>query len=684
VRQLRFKKSAWILIPAIILSFFSPPVNANNPCGSYANKTVTGQSGWGGWGTGPFTDDSIFGAVAVFMGLAQVGETVTLETYAVDNYPFYFGGSGNNVSMSEWSSEWCGFYVKLAGQPAPEYPPYLYATTTSTTTTTTQPPYFNPVTNLTVTSNADGSVDLDWDAPTSSNVDIYAYTVSFYDLDEIGGTTSGGWGVWTNQGTTYSLGEWMFSGSNPVTTGFGPVRFGIKAGSQSCFSNEGVGPCVYGPETIVDANVLDPTPSVTTTTTTSTTTTIVVSTTTTSSSTTSTTTSTTTIAPEPETTTTTVEDVVPPPVETLPTENTTVPIPELETVTTISPTTTNIIETIFEPVETPVIDTTPVEIPEDPTPTIEVPQEVQETIDTAVADIFDSPISDAKLGDAVDNLVADAGTPEELTAVVNSLLDQELTDSQFTTVIDSVFSEPLSDENFSAAVEAVFDDTSKLSADQFDAAVEAVFSEPLSDEQFSAAIEAIFDEPISDEKFASVIDSVLDEPLSNEQFEAVVGILESESVSEEQVSNAVDSILELGVTEDQATDLATSAKVLESIDADQATEIFQEIAVENLTPAEEAALVETLTDAPTEIKEAFEEEIDIFGEGLDDYVPTGSGIDVKARRALIAVTTALTTITTAPTPSGGSSAPSGGGAGGPSGDGGSDNGDRKRIRSRRK
>jgi hypothetical protein len=174
--------------------------------------------------------------------------------------------------------------------------------------------------------------------------------------------------------------------------------------------------------------------------------------------------------------------------------------------------------------------------------------------------------------------------------------------------------------------------------------------------------------------------------LSDEQFEAVVGILESDSVSEEQVSNAVDNVLELGVTEDQATDLATSAKVLESIDADQATEIFQEIAVENLTPAEEAALVETLTDAPTEIKEAFEGEIDIFGEGLDDYVPTGSEIDVEARRALIAVTAVATTLTGAPAPSSGGSGSSGGGpsgGGSPSGGEGSNN-DRKSGRSRRK
>ena len=144
--------------------------------------------------------------------------------------------------------------------------------------------------------------------------------------------------------------------------------------------------------------------------------------------------------------------------------------------------------------------------------------------------------------------------------------------------------------------------------------------------------------------------------------------------------------MENGITANQATDLATSAKVLESIDADQATKIFQEIPVADLTPAEEAALVATLTEAPTEIKKAFEGAIDIFGEGLDDYVPTGSGIDVKARRALIAITAVTTTLAGAPMPSSGGSSPSSGGPSGendPSGEDNSNN-DRKSRRSRRK
>jgi hypothetical protein len=118
-------------------------------------------------------------------------------------------------------------------------------------------PYFNAVSNLTAVANANGSVDLAWSAPTASNLQIYGYSVSFYDLDVIGGTASGGWGVWTNQGTTYSLSTGMFSGSNPVTTGYGPVRFGIKAMSGQCVG-VGSGSCTYGPETYIDATVLNP------------------------------------------------------------------------------------------------------------------------------------------------------------------------------------------------------------------------------------------------------------------------------------------------------------------------------------------------------------------------------------------------------------------------------------------
>jgi hypothetical protein len=530
--------------------------------------------------------------------------------------------------------------------------------------------YFNAVQNLTATANNDGSVTLNWDAPEASNTEIYGYSINFVDYDD--GVERGGWGVWTTAAnTSYLLSDSMFNGSASVTTGYGPVRFKVYAMNGPC-AGVGSGSCMYGPSTSADAIVLEPVPPATTTTS--------------------------------STTTTTEPTVVPPPIETPPTDNTTVSIPELET--PISPTTTTVIQTIFDPVEVTPVETpasegnsegdgpaasVPQYAPEQETttqtdePAIVVPADTQDAADAAVADIFDGPMSDAGLANAVDDLVADAGTPEQLTAVVNSLLDQELTDTQFSTVIDSVFDGPMSDENFSAAVDAVFTDTSALSDEQFDTAVQAVFDGPLSTEQFGDALEAVFDEPISDEKFDAIIDAVLDEPLSDEQFEELVGVLESDAVTEEQVAAAVDSVIEGGVTEDQATELATSEKVLESIDGEQAAEIFDAVDISNVTPEEAAALVEAVQEAPTEVRESMESEINVFDGAIDTYVPLGSAVDVGTRRVVVAAATAAMGMTMAGGAPSAPSAPSGpNGSGGGGGEGGGGPSENKKTSNRRR
>jgi hypothetical protein len=265
---------------------------------------------------------------------------------------------------------------------------------------------------------------------------------------------------------------------------------------------------------------------------------------------------------------------------------------------------------------------------------------------------------------------------ENFAAAVNTVFEDptQLSDAQFEDAVTAVFDGPLSDAQFEDAVAAIFEDTKTLSDEQFDAAVQTVFDGPLSTEQFSDALDNIFDEPISDDKFTSVIDSVLDAPISNEQFEELVGVLESDTITEDQVSDAVDSVIENGVTEDQATDLATSEKVLESIDTDQAAEIFDAIPVGDLSTEEEAALVAAVSDAPDEIKDEFETQIDIYGEGLDDYVPTGSSVDVGSRRTLLAATAALSAATVGMGAGTGSSGPSGGPGGSGGGSGGSGGG----------
>ena len=598
-----------------------PYTPANNGCGPYQAFSVTGTSGGAIWGSNPYTDDSTFSSAAVHAGLISVGETAIIEPYLVDNYPSYAGSTANGVSTYTWGSSWCGYYIRILGTGE--------ETPTTTTTTTTLPPYFNAVENLTATANEDGSVDLDWDAPTASNTEIYAYGVMFYGLDEIGGNILNGWGVWTGQGTNYSLADYMFS----ATTGFGPVRFGIKAGNQSCFSAEGVGPCAYGPEVTIDINVLDPTPPTTTTTTT-----IPPTTTTT---TTTTPEETTTTWPEQTTTTTTLTPVtttsvdVPtttvPVTSTAPPETTLVTVPVTETTTsapveeTIPPETT-----VAEP-ETTVPESTPDTQPE--------PVPEQPTGDVTTEDLTD--LSTTELAEQLDNL-----STEELTTLVESIDEPD----QLEALIDA------------GAVD-------QLDTDQLLSIIDnPVFTE-LSAEAFSEVLTSVLDEPLTDDQFDSVIDAVLGAPISNEQFDALVDALGSDSVSDEQVQSAVDAIIENGITEEFATSLATSPEVLSSIDGEAATEIFAELPVSDLTDEEAEQIVEAVQGANEEVRESFETEINIFGAGnFDIYVPVGSAVDVGTRRVIIAATTVVSILTVASPPSA-PAAPSGssGGSGGPSG-----------------
>ena len=132
------------------------PSASGGGCGPYSARSVTGATGFGGWGTGPFTDDSDFGRVVVFMGLAQPGETVWIEPYDVDNYSYYSAGSANGVSMSEWGSSWCGYQIKIMGTPTPTSSTTSLTTTTSTTvapTTTTSTTTTSTTTTTTSTTS---------------------------------------------------------------------------------------------------------------------------------------------------------------------------------------------------------------------------------------------------------------------------------------------------------------------------------------------------------------------------------------------------------------------------------------------------------------------------------------------------------------------------------------------------
>jgi hypothetical protein len=72
--------------------------------------------------------------------------------------------------------------------------------------------------------------------------------------------------------------------------------------------------------------------------------------------------------------------------------------------------------------------------------------------------------------------------------------------------------------------------------------------------------------------------------------------------------------------------------------------VFASIVVAEVSEETGAAIAEALVEAPTEVKEAFEEEINVFAGVFDTYVALDSNINVGDRRTVIAVGAAAAVI----------------------------------------
>ena len=95
-------------------------------------------------------------------------------------------------------------------------------------------------------------------------------------------------------------------------------------------------------------------------------------------------------------------------------------------------------------------------------------------------------------------------------------------------------------------------------------------------------------------------------------------------ISDEKLAADVVEILDGEVTLEEVSNLVADEEALVSLD-DNSKQI----------------IAAALTEAPDEVKEEFENEINIFSEGFDDYVPTGSAVDVETRRTVVAATAAV-------------------------------------------
>lgn len=144
-------------------------------------------------------------------------------------------------------------------------------------------------------------------------------------------------------------------------------------------------------------------------------------------------------------------------------------------------------------------------------------------------------------------------------------------------------------------------------------------------------------EPLAEEEVANIIA----EATTVEELQAAL-----EELTPEQVEQVVDQILaqEEPPTPEQAVALATSPEVLSVVSPQQAVEIFESLDIAELSTEEKDAVTEAVQSAPLEVRQAFEETIDIFSDDFGDYVPLGSSVPVDTRRTLIAVAAGATAI----------------------------------------
>ena len=141
-------------------------------------------------------------------------------------------------------------------------------------------------------------------------------------------------------------------------------------------------------------------------------------------------------------------------------------------------------------------------------------------------------------------------------------------------------------------------------------------------------VEVVSEQEITDEVFSQALENLAD-------------------ASESEVQAIVEELLTGDLSTEQATELVTDVALLSAVTPEQAQAIFEEIQPAQLSEAMAEVIAEALNDpsVPTEVKEAFEESINIFGnDGFSDYVPVDSVVSVAVRRTVIATTAILVAI----------------------------------------
>ncbi|CAB5222351.1 hypothetical protein UFOVP361_151 [uncultured Caudovirales phage] len=416
------------------------------------------------------------------------------------------------------------------------------------------------------------------------------------DVDTIDFT----WSYQTNDGWVYDPPQYAVNGAYTLLTqqnsATGSLSVPVNEGDIFTFRQYSIDTCCQpGHLTISNLSLWN---GISQTTTTSSTTT------TTSSTTTSSTTTSSSVPQTTSTVSTTTTTLLPE--TTTSTSSTSTTVQEPSTTSTVTPTSTTTTSTLPPVVEVPVeVPTgTTTTLVEEPTPETTIPEETTTTTE---------PEPETTEPETTTTEASPETTVEETTTTT---LEPDLEPNL----------EPLTEEEITAVVE-------KLTT-----------IEELTTEVLSEVVDALNSDNVTEEQVQAIVDAVVENldtltEITPEVLDQVINVLESDSITQEQIQEVVDTILATDISSDQATQLATSAAVLESITGDQATEVFASIDTGELSQEQATAIVEALLDAPTEVKEAFEEEINVFEGGFDEYVPTNSTVSVGVRRVVVAATT---------------------------------------------
>ena len=133
-------------------------------------------------------------------------------------------------------------------------------------------------------------------------------------------------------------------------------------------------------------------------------------------------------------------------------------------------------------------------------------------------------------------------------------------------------------------------------------------------------------EPAEDEELPPISDEAVVEALAD-----------IEQATPAEVKAIVTELLAFALTTDQAVSVASEPAVLEVLTNAEAEQVFEQVAVEELSSEQATELVAAVQEAPTKVRKAFEAVLNLFEGFADDYVMTNQTVPIKTRRALIAL-----------------------------------------------